>query len=166
VSGIDAQGLVIGAEIREPADLVIWAAPSRPVEAVRKAFNLPPGARVPVDGYLRARGADGTYAAGDAAAVIDLRSGLPAPANAQVAIYCGTLAADNLVAAESGGRLRELRVRPTSEVISLGGHRAVSEVFGVSLRGRAALAVKEAALARYLYRYGGSRLAAAYAAVP
>jgi NADH dehydrogenase len=160
VSRVEHGRLVMADGTLERADLVVWATPSEPGALVRDAFALPPGARVPVDLHLRVRGHADVFAAGDVAAVRDARTGALAPSNAQVAIYSGTLAAENIVAEASDGRLRECRPRATVEVIALGPNDAVADGFGITVRGAAARAVKNAALARYLYRAGGARLAA------
>jgi NADH dehydrogenase FAD-containing subunit len=71
--------------------------------------------------------------------------------------------AHNIAAELDGQGLQEYRPHSLGEALSLGGKEGVAELGGVLVTGNAALAAKNAALARYLYRLGGLRLVRQYA---
>jgi NADH dehydrogenase len=144
------------------ADVVVWAARSR----AAPELMTPPGGRglddrVRVDPYLRAYGADGVYVLGDEGLAYDYSHDRPVAASAQLAVEEGRIAADNLVREIRGRPLREFRPRVVGEALSLGDD-GVAELGGIVVTGRAALAVKQMALARYLAGLGGPGLIADY----
>ena len=108
--------------------------------------------RILTDRHLRAVGDDDIWALGDAAAV-------PGPWGDALAMGCRTggftapAGADNVAAALTGGRLRELDYRYFHECISLGRRRGLVQFLredgsprNLVLRGRLALCYKEATL--------------------
>jgi len=146
-----------------PADLILWAARSRASPALGDSgWRRGPDGRVRVDPYLRAEGLDRVYVAGDTAFAYDYRRDRLAPASAQLALAEADLVARNLAAESAKRSLREFRPRQIGEALSLGGKDGAAEVTGVVVSGRSALAVKEAALLRYLASLGGVQLAASY----
>jgi NADH:ubiquinone reductase (H+-translocating) len=145
-----------------PADLVVWAARTRPAPVARPVLSWTPEGRIVVDPYLHAAGSPRTFVAGDLAAATDYLTGKPLPASAQVAVPQGKLAAENIVAEMEGRRPAEFKERLLGEALALGRHDGAAELTGVVTTGRIALAVKRAALLRYLTRLGGSDLVREY----
>ena len=146
------------------ADVILWAVRSEaPPALLTDQWRRGRDGRVRVDPYLRAVGHDRVYLAGDAALVYDYRRDRIASANAQLAVEEGRMVARNLAAEISGRRLHEFRPRLLGEALSLGATDGAAEVTGVVVTRRAALAIKEAALLRYLTSLWGWQLAACYA---
>ena len=145
------------------ADVIVWAAQTEPSPVGTAGWALGPLGRIVADSYLRASGQSHTFVAGDTAHIVDPSSGVPLPASAQLAVQEGRSAALNVIRAIRGDPLREFRPRVAGEALTLGGSDGVAEVAGVVLTGRRALAVKRAALARYLLTLGGPRLLVRYA---
>lgn len=145
------------------AELVVWAAHST-VAAPIPAGSWTRGqdGRIHVDPYLRSVAHDRVYIAGDVGLPYDYERGTTVPPNAQLAVQEGRLAAKNLVAGLNGRPLEEFKPRILGEALSLGGRDGVAEVAGLVVSGRAALAVKRGALARYLTNLGGFQLASQY----
>jgi NADH:ubiquinone reductase (H+-translocating) len=134
-----------------PADLVVWAGQTHVASDVFHSFgrDVPTG-KLRVDPYLQVSGTDSTFACGDAAMVIDYVRGSVAPSSAQLAVQEGETVARNIAARAQGRPLTEYRPRILGEALSFGAGSAVAEVGGLLLSGRAAAAVKRAALVRYL----------------
>lgn len=148
---------------RMKAHVIVWAAHSRASgEVNHQGWRTGQDGRIIVDPYLRAIGPERVYAVGDGALALDPRRGSVAPATAQLSVQEGALAAQNLVAEINNGRLEEFRPRSLGEALSLGGADGVAEVGGIVVKGRAALAVKHAAIIRYLSGLGGPRLVNTY----
>src|SRR5581483_9446771 len=79
-----------------PADTVVWTAGVTPSPLARASgFPVDPAGRVLVDSFLRVRGVEGAWAAGDAAAVPDSGGGIMPP-TAQHGMRQGRRVAANL----------------------------------------------------------------------
>lgn len=146
------------------ADVVIWAA--RAHAAPPHLAGLGPlvaEGRIPVDPYLRPPRYDRVYLAGDIAAPHDYLLDRVVPPSGQMAVEEGSTVGSNIAAMVMGRQPREFRPRMLGEALALGGADGVAEVAGVIVTGRPALAIKRAALVRYLYRLGGSSLVRGYA---
>jgi NADH dehydrogenase len=164
VQQVDAAGVMLESGRRIPADLVVWAARTRaPREVAQDGVMAGLAGKIAVDPYLRVPGCEGVYAAGDVALVRDYRWGTYVPATAQFALGQADTMAHNIAAELDGQGLQEYRPHSLGEALSLGGKEGVAELGGVLVTGNAALAAKNAALARYLYRLGGLRLVRQYA---
>lgn len=138
------------------ADIVVWGGASGPDRYWSTGDPSRIGGRIAVNTYLETDRKD-VFAAGDIALIPGV------PSNAQLAIEEGRLAAINTVRSLRAAPLREFRPRSIGEALSLGPTDGVAEVFGFVVTGRRALAVKSAALTRYLVSIGGVSLAARYA---
>jgi NADH dehydrogenase len=164
VRSIEQRRLTLSDGTNLDADLIVWATPAVGAPEARSSEGPQrPDGRVAVDDYLRVPTQERVFAAGDVAASYDYVHGRPLPSSAQLAVQEGELAARNILAESSGALLHPLRPRLIGEALTLGGDTGVAEVLGVVVTGWHARAVKEAALARYLYRLGGARLAGRYA---
>ena len=121
------------------ADTLVWTAGVRPSPlAAESGFPLDPAGRVRTDAYLRVESVDDAWAAGDAAAVPDVRTGEPSPPTAQHGMRQGKALARNLVATLEGGRLEPFDYRGIGAVCSLGRYKGVAMIMGIRLRGFAA----------------------------
>lgn len=151
VQSVDAAGLQTASGTRFEADLVVWAGQTRVAVSVQGSTrqSLPVG-NIPVDPYLRADGLDTIFACGDASLAFDFAHDRVSASSAQLALQQGDVVARNIDATVRGRLLQEYRPHVIGEALSLGGDDAVAEVGGLLLSGRAAVAVKRAALLRYL----------------
>jgi NADH:quinone reductase (non-electrogenic) len=118
-----------------PTRTVVWTAGVAPHPSLRR-LNLPldERGRVPVDEFLRVRGARGVWAIGDCAAAPDPRGGL-CPPTAQHAVRQGPVVAHNIAAELGVGRARRFEYRGNAAFVNLGRYKAVGRVGGRKFRG-------------------------------
>ncbi|MBI3912372.1 MAG: NAD(P)/FAD-dependent oxidoreductase [Armatimonadetes bacterium] len=138
-----------------PSAAVVWAAGVRPVSVVRY-LDAPhaPGGRLLVDPYLQVLGQPHVYALGDCAAVPDPTTGGFLPPMAAIAVQQGSAVAETIAARLAGEEPRSFRYRHYGEMISLGRHEALADVFGVRLSGVSAWLLWRAF---YLWELMGAR---------
>jgi NADH:quinone reductase (non-electrogenic) len=118
------------------ADTLVWTAGVRPEPvAQRSGFPLDERGRIVVDEYLRVRGVEGAWAAGDNAAIPDLVTGATAPPTAQHALREARRLGRNIAATLSGGRLEPFRHRNLGQLASLGRYKGAAKVLGVRITG-------------------------------
>ncbi|GII26568.1 NAD(P)/FAD-dependent oxidoreductase [Planotetraspora mira] len=119
------------------AETLVWTAGVKPNPVVA-AGDLPldEKGRVKATAYLRIKGTDFAFTAGDAAAVPDLtRPGLLCPPNAQHAVRQGRRLADNVLATIRGHTCTPYRHRDVGSVASLGLYQGVAQIYGRQMRG-------------------------------
>jgi NADH dehydrogenase len=120
---------------RFEADTLVWTAGVRANPAVeRLGFPLREG-RIDVDEYLRIRGVDAAWAAGDCAAVPDRTTGGICPPTAQYALRQARRIAKNVLAVLGGRRPKPFRYRQLGTLVSLGRGDGVARVLGLRSRG-------------------------------
>jgi NADH dehydrogenase len=118
------------------ADTLVWTTGVRPHPLLSHlGFPLDDRGRLPVDEFLRVRGTDGAWSAGDCAAVPDLTTGGLSPPTAQHALRQARRLAKNMVATLRGRDLRAFRYRNLGGLVSLGRFKGVARVPGLRLRG-------------------------------
>lgn len=119
-----------------PADTLVWAAGVAP-NPLPAGLGLPvdDNGAVSVDPTLRVMGHDTVWAAGDCAAVPDIVTGGTCPPSAQYALREARHLAENLTAVVRGDRPTPFRYRMLGEMLTLGRHDAVAQMFGRHLRG-------------------------------
>lgn len=118
------------------ADTLVWTAGVRPHPLLAK-FGLPldERGRVVTDEYLRVQGTDGAWAAGDCAAVPDLRSGGLCPPTAQHAMRQGRRLGKNVARALRARRPKAFRHRNLGQLVGLGRYKGVARIPGMRFRG-------------------------------
>ena len=118
------------------ADTLVWTAGVKPEPvAGRSGFDLDDRGRVAVDEFLRVRGVEQAWAAGDVAAIPDVIGGGTAPPTAQHALREARRLGRNLVASRTGGRMEPFRHRNLGQLASLGRYKGAAKVLGVRLHG-------------------------------
>lgn len=118
------------------ADTLVWTAGVRPSPLARESgFPVDEAGRVRTDRFLRIEGHSDAWAAGDAAAVPDPRTGGIMPPTAQHGMRQGGRIARNLAATIRGDRLEPFLYRNIGAVCSLGRYKGVALIWGVRLRG-------------------------------
>jgi NADH dehydrogenase len=119
-----------------PAETLVWTAGVRAMPlAAQAGFPVDETGRVEVDEFLRVKGLQDAWSAGDTAAVLDLETGGFAPPTAQHAIREARCLAHNLLATIHGHELEPFRYRALGQLCSLGRYKGVAKVLGISLRG-------------------------------
>jgi NADH dehydrogenase len=118
------------------ADTLVWTTGVRadPI-AGRLGLTVDDRGRLPTDEYLRVRGLDRVWAAGDCAAVPDLVAGGTCPPTAQHALRQAKRLAKNVTARLRGEPLTPFRYRQLGYLVSLGRHQGVAVILGRRLRG-------------------------------
>jgi NADH dehydrogenase len=118
------------------ADTLVWTAGVKPEPvAERSGFPVDDRGRVVVDAYLRVRGIESAWAAGDDAAVPDLLTGATAPPTAQHALREARRLGRNIAATLTGGPLEPFRHRNLGQLASLGRFKGAATVLGVRVTG-------------------------------
>ncbi|MEE4546685.1 NAD(P)/FAD-dependent oxidoreductase [Streptomyces sp. V4-01] len=124
---------------RLPTRTVVWTAGVKPAPLLASCgLPLDPRGRLRAEATLQVTGADGAWAAGDAAAVPDLtaeKPGVLCAPNAQHAVRQARVLADNVVAHLRGAPLDEYRHAYAGSVASLGLHEGVAYLYGRKLKG-------------------------------
>ncbi|MGW4032531.1 NAD(P)/FAD-dependent oxidoreductase [Streptomyces sp. NPDC004838] len=124
---------------RFPSRTVVWTAGVKPAPLLA-ATDLPLDGRgrVRCTARLAVAGAEHAWAAGDAAAVPDVRSvvtGAECAPNAQHAVRQAKVLAENVVASLRGRPLKEYAHTNAGSVASLGLHKGVAHVYGRKFKG-------------------------------
>ena len=84
---------------------------------------------------LRLKGQDCAWAIGDCAAIVNTHDGQVSPPTGQFAERQGRQCAQNIVRVLRGEPTRPFAFRMLGQLCSIGGHRAVAEMFGLRLSG-------------------------------
>jgi NADH dehydrogenase len=90
---------------------------------------------VKVNGFLEVPAWPGVWALGDAAVVPDARSGKSHPPTAQHAMREGRVAADNIVAAITGGKKKAFDFVTIGQLAAIGHRTGVAKIFGFKFSG-------------------------------
>jgi NADH dehydrogenase FAD-containing subunit len=135
-AGVSAEGLTLADGRLVESRCVIWTAGNR-VSPVVEALELPKmrDGRLRVNERFEVEGAAGVYALGDNAAQVDLHTGQPYPATAQVALRQGRALARVIEAALTGRPPTPFRFRLLGEMVPLSRRTAVADLRGLKLYG-------------------------------
>jgi NADH:ubiquinone reductase (H+-translocating) len=128
--------LVLSDGQRFEADTLVWSAGVRPHPLVAESdLAVDDKGRLRVDEFLRVRGTEGAWGAGDCAAVPDLENGGTCPPSAQYAERQAVHLAKNLAATIGGAQPSAFRHKSAGEMITLGRYKGVAELRGRTLTG-------------------------------
>jgi NADH dehydrogenase len=133
---VSAEGLMLQDGRFIPSHCVIWTAGNQ-VSPVVAALPLPKtkDGRLKVNDFFEVEGAPDVYALGDNAAQVDVHTGAPYVATAQVALRQGRALASQLVAGLTGRERAPFRFRLLGEMVPLSRHTAVADLVGLKLTG-------------------------------
>jgi NADH dehydrogenase len=121
---------------RVPTRTCIWCAGVRSAELLaRSGLPLDESGRIRIKPDLRVEGFDNVFALGDAAFLVDDKTGRPHPPLGQVAFQQGPHAAGNLVQLLSGKGTKPFRYFNFGSLVSVGEHFAAVHLLGVKLSG-------------------------------
>lgn len=136
VSRVSARGVTLPGGEEVPSRTVIWTAGVRPSPLI-DGLNVPKvkNGRLDVDAFLQVKGFPDFYAIGDISHSVDAETGQPLPPSAAVAVQEAKAVADIIVDRLAGRQPAPFRYQHRGELVSLGRHEAVAEVFGMRLTG-------------------------------
>ena len=125
---IDARRARLSTGEEIPTRTVVWTTGVAPHPSLRRLdLPLDERGRVPTDEYLRVRGLDAVWAAGDGGATPDPKGGTT-PQTAQHAIRLGRTAARNIAAELGVGEPAPFRYRNKGSFVNLGRYKAVGKL--------------------------------------
>ena len=128
LEGIDARRARLSTGEEIPTRTVVWTTGVAPHPSLRRLdLPLDERGRVPTDEYLRVRGLDAVWAAGDGGATPDPKGGTT-PQTAQHAIRLGRTAARNIAAELGVGEPAPFRYRNKGSFVNLGRYKAVGKL--------------------------------------
>jgi NADH:ubiquinone reductase (H+-translocating) len=118
------------------ADTLVWTTGVRPHPLLgRSGLPLDERGRLVADEFLRVRGVEGVWTAGDCAAVPDLTTGGLSPPTAQHALRQARRLGDNLAGQLRGEAPEAFRYRDMGALVSLGRYKGVARVLRFRVRG-------------------------------
>jgi len=91
--------------------------------------------RLLTDSDMRIKGYANAWAVGDCALIINSYDNNPSPATGQFAETQGQQAAINMVRTINGEETKPYYFKPLGQLCSIGGHKAVADIFGFSISG-------------------------------
>src|SRR5215831_8496785 len=120
-----------------PSATLIWTAGVKPSAVIESLPCQKERGRLLVNEDMSVPGVSGLWAAGDCAAIPDVKSGAGKfyPPTAQHALRAGVVVAKNIEAAILGGPLKPFRFRMLGMLASIGHHTGVAMVFGIKFSG-------------------------------
>jgi NADH dehydrogenase len=136
IESVDDRSVRLSDGTEYESDTVVWTAGVR-AHPVLARFGMPldKAGRIQADEFLRVRGMNGAWAAGDAAAVPDVVTGGISPPTAQHALRQARRLSLNLIASLRGDPQFAFRYRNLGALASLGLYKGVASVMGVKVRG-------------------------------
>ena len=150
---IHAQVAKTGEELTVPYDTLIWAGGVRP-NALLTALSLPLSryGRLDVDKSLRVRGREDVFALGDCAAFVDTKN-RELPQTAWAAIEASRVVARNVHATFAATALQPYKpYKNWPAIITVGGERAVAQLWGIVFFGRLAFCLRRLVDLRYFLK--------------
>jgi len=120
-----------------PARTLIWTTGVKPSPVIASLGCKTERGRLLVNEDMSVPGVSGLWAAGDCAAIPDVRSGTGKfyPPTAQHALRQGVMVAKNIEAAILGRPLKPFRFKMLGQLASIGHHTGVAIVFGIKFSG-------------------------------
>lgn len=91
--------------------------------------------RILTENDMRICGFNNAWAIGDCAHIINGQDGRPSPPTGQFAERQGAQVAENIIRVLGGDKTRAFYFKPLGQLCSIGGHRAVAELFGMRMSG-------------------------------
>jgi NADH dehydrogenase len=121
---------------RFEAETLVWTTGVRAHPLLsRLGLPIDDRGRLVADEFLRVRGTEGAWTAGDGAAVPDVAEGGLCPPTAQHALRQARLLADNVVRTMEGRVPKPFVYRTRGGLVSLGRYKGVARVMGFRFRG-------------------------------
>jgi NADH:ubiquinone reductase (H+-translocating) len=120
-----------------PATTLIWTAGVKPSPVIASLPCQKERGRLLVSEDMRVPGVSGLWAAGDCAAIPDVKSGTGKfyPPTAQHGLREGVVVAKNIEAAILGRPIKPFRFKMLGQLASIGHHTGVAMMFGIKFSG-------------------------------
>jgi NADH dehydrogenase len=120
-----------------PAETLIWTAGVKPSPVIASLSCQKERGRLLVNEDMSVPGVSGLWAAGDCAAIPDVKSGTGKfyPPTAQHALREGVIVAKNIEAAILGRAPKPFRFKMLGQLASIGHHTGVAMMFGIKFSG-------------------------------
>ena len=137
VAGYDGSVVKLTDGTSIPATTLIWTAGVKPSTAVESLDCKKERGRLLVNEDMSVPGVSGLWAAGDCAAIPDVKSGTKQfyPPTAQHGLREGVVVAKNIEAAILGRPLKPFRFQMLGQLASIGHHTGVAMMFGIKFSG-------------------------------
>jgi NADH dehydrogenase len=119
-----------------PTRTLVWAAGITPQPVVAGLpFRKGPRGRTLVNEFFQALDDPDVWVVGDSCHLFDSRTGRPYPPTAQHAMRQGGLAAKNILASITGGKMKPFRYRMLGQMAMLGRRSGVAIILGLRIKG-------------------------------
>jgi NADH dehydrogenase len=137
VANYDGQVVTLSDGTSIPAATLIWTAGVKPSPVIASLPCQKERGRLLVNENMSVPGVPGLWAAGDCAAIPDVKSGTGRfyPPTAQHALRQGVMIAKNIEATILGQPLKPFRFKMLGQLASIGHHTGVAMVFGIKFSG-------------------------------
>ena len=137
VANYDGAVVTLSDGTSNPAATLIWTAGVKPSPVIASLPCQTERGRLLVNEDMSAPGVSGLWAAGDCAAIPDVKGGTGKfyPPTAQHALREGVVIAKNIEAAILGRRPEPFRFKMLGQLASIGHHTGVAMVFGIKFSG-------------------------------
>src|SRR5262249_18251377 len=137
VANYDGQVVALSDGTSVPAETPIWTAGVKPSPLISSLPCQKARGRLLVNEEMSVPGVAGLWAAGDCAAIPDVRSGTGKfyPPTAQHALRQGVMVAKNIEATILGRPLKPFRFKMLGQLASIGHHTGVAMMFGIKFSG-------------------------------
>jgi NADH dehydrogenase len=135
VAGYDGSVVTLSDGTSIPTQTLIWTAGVKPSACVAALPCEKEKGRIRVNEYLQVTAIPGVWAAGDCAAVPDLKSGKFYPPTAQHGLREAVAAAKNIEAAILGRPLKAFVFSTLGQLATIGRRTGVAMVFGIKFSG-------------------------------
>jgi NADH dehydrogenase len=135
VANYDGSVITLNNGTSIPASTLIWTAGVKPSPVIASLPYQKERGRLLVNEYLSVPGASGLWAAGDCAAVPDVKSGKFYPPTAQHGLREGVAVAKNIEAAVLGRPVTPFRFQMLGMLASIGHRTGVAMMFGIKFSG-------------------------------
>ena len=137
VANYDGMVVTLSDGISIPAATLIWTAGVKPSPVIESLPCQKERGRLLVNEEMSVPGVSGLWAAGDCAAIPDMRSGRGKfyPPTAQHGLREGVTVAKNIEAAILGRPLNPFRFKMLGQLAAIGHHTGVAMVFGIKFSG-------------------------------
>lgn len=114
---------------------IVCAIGTSPTSIVRDLPVAKEKGRLATDPDMRLRDWPNAWAVGDCGLIINQHDGRPSPPTGQFAERQGRQCANNIIRALQGQPTKPFSFKPVGQLCSIGGHKAVAEMFGLELAG-------------------------------
>ncbi len=160
VDRVEKDAVVLASGRRMDSSVLVWCGGAKADRHVAEwGFVTDPSGRASVDDKLKAEGWDDVYVIGDVAGARHPKTGRALPMLAQMAIQQGPHVAQSILREARGQEPHPFEPHMRGEFVSIGPKWGVGWMYGLTLSGLPAIAMKRITYVKYWLQVGGVRLA-------